>query len=604
MATLIQSKQIEGVVTASVIEGGFTVSGSIIGTDITASAISSSGPIYGVRYGDIQGTPNFIGGSGILITHVGNNITITNTGGGGGVSGSAELITSVALLNEYTGSNDIIILGLQSQINALIAQTGSYETKGRGIISGSSQLTSSFDSRYALSGSAGGGVSSWNDLRNIPAGIVSSSVQILGGSGVLSGSQTDITSLNQFTQSIQTNITSLSSSIDSRLLSLERKTDNTGSDSQTLTIVGNQLTISNGNTITIPTGSNSQGISSWNELRDIPSGLVSGSYVQSLPNGLISSSVQILGGSGILSGSQTDITALNQFTSSTQPRISSLEAFTSSLDSTYVKKTDLSSLSSSLNSRIVSLESKTDNTGSDSQILSIAGDKITISGGNTITIPTGSGNTSTHISDAPPTSSIEGDLWWNSADGNLYIYYDGYWVIAVDYVSAVSQSVAQLPAGLVSGSQQLTSAASASGIALSDVELIKGAFYTVAFYTDLANIPISRISNKQIVWVDDAGMCYQATVVPPDFVTTFESSVTWAEFMGFGAGIGDITGVIAGSGLTGGSFSGVATLNIGAGKGISVSADSVSVDTGSLHFQQGVEYWISSGSFIIDSGKI
>ena len=109
MATLIQSKQIEGVVTASVIEGGFTVSGSIIGTDITASSISSSGPIYGVRYDDIQGTPNFIGGSGILITHVGNNITITNTGGGGGVSGSAELITSVALLNQYTGSNDIII---------------------------------------------------------------------------------------------------------------------------------------------------------------------------------------------------------------------------------------------------------------------------------------------------------------------------------------------------------------------------------------------------------------------------------------------------------------------------------------------------------------
>ena len=161
MATLIQSKQIEGVVTASVIEGNFSVQGQIIATgsdsifgSITASSISSSGPIYGVRYSDIQGTPSFIGGTGINITQVGNTITITNTGTGGGVSGSAELISSVAQLNSYTGSNDIIILGLQSQIDALIAQTGSYETKGSGIISGSSQLTASFDSRYALSGSS------------------------------------------------------------------------------------------------------------------------------------------------------------------------------------------------------------------------------------------------------------------------------------------------------------------------------------------------------------------------------------------------------------------------------------------------------------------
>ena len=170
MATLIQSKQIEGVVTASVIEGDFLVSGSLVvsgsgifTTDITASSISSSGPIYGVRYSDIQGTPNFVAGTGINITQVGNVITITNTGTGGEVSGSAELISSVAQLNSYTGSNDIIILGLQSQIDALIAQTGSYETKGSGIISGSDQLTASFDSRYSISGSSEGASVSVSD---------------------------------------------------------------------------------------------------------------------------------------------------------------------------------------------------------------------------------------------------------------------------------------------------------------------------------------------------------------------------------------------------------------------------------------------------------
>ena len=153
----------------------------------------------------------------------------------------------------------------------------------------------------------------------------------------------------------------------------------------------------------------------------------------------------------------------------------------------------------------------------------------------------------------------------------------------------------------------LTSAASSSGTALADIEVIKGAFYTVAEYTQLADIPISRISNKQIVWVEDAATTYQATVTLADFITTFEDSVSWAEFTGFGGGgtgTGDITSVIAGSGLTGGAFSGAATLNVGAGNGITVSADAISVNTGSAHFTSGVEYIISSGSFTIDAGNI
>ena len=123
---------------------------------------------------------------------------------------------------------------------------------------------------------------------------------------------------------------------------------------------------------------------------------------------------------------------------------------------------------------------------------------------------------------------------------------------------------------------ELTDLATGSGTALADIEYIKGGFYTVAQYTQLSSIPIARVSDKQIVWVEDASTTYQATIVPPNYSTTFAPTVSWVEFDGFAGGAsgpGDITGVVAGSGISGGSFSGTATLNL---------------DTGSATFTTGV----------------
>ena len=85
---------------------------------------------------------------------------------------------------------------------------------------------------------------------------------------------------------------------------------------------------------------------------------------------------------------------------------------------------------------------------------------------------------------------------------------------------------------------ELTPLATGSGTALADIEFIKGAFYTVAQYTELADIPLARVSEGQIVWVEDASSTYQATITPPNYINTFAPTVSWSEFSGFGGGGG------------------------------------------------------------------
>lgn len=94
---------------------------------------------------------------------------------------------------------------------------------------------------------------------------------------------------------------------------------------------------------------------------------------------------------------------------------------------------------------------------------------------------------------------------------------------------------------LFSSKLQLTTAASSSGVALSNIEFTRGAFYSVEKVSDLASIPVDRIAHDQIVWVESASATYQATLVLADYVSIFADSASWDVFTGFGGADTDIS---------------------------------------------------------------
>jgi hypothetical protein len=70
----------------------------------------------------------------------GSSQTIANLPAGT-VSGSAQVVSILSSLNTYTGSNDTTNTAQNSRLTSIESVTGSYETKGRSIVSGSSQIT-------------------------------------------------------------------------------------------------------------------------------------------------------------------------------------------------------------------------------------------------------------------------------------------------------------------------------------------------------------------------------------------------------------------------------------------------------------------------------
>lgn len=308
------------------------------------------------------------------------------------------------------------------------------------VISSSAQLTTEFDIRYGneigddlVSGSAqvktllptGTVSSSLQTIANLPLGTVSSSAQItisesqisdlqhyddtdvkakLNTDGVLSGSsQVDFGGISdvpnglvsssaqititesQISDLAHTQIPAGTISSSAQISELGYLTSET--DSQTLSISGDQLTISNGNTITIPTGSD-------------------------LPAGVISSSIQI----------ESEISG----------------AFTST--------------SSSLASRISTLESATDDTGSDSQTLLFnqVSNELTISDGNSVDLSSLVGGGGSGGSSIWATGS---DYYYVNAD----LQVTGSFKVLGGITGSIDwNNIDNIPNGIISSSNQIT----------------------------------------------------------------------------------------------------------------------------------------------------
>lgn len=208
--------------------------------------------------------------------------------------------------------NTINTIDIQ-RLNALEAATGSYLTSLNGAISGSSQLTSSYDERYVISGSLT--QTTWDNISGKPNGLISQS--------------TDLSHLNSFTSSQNTLNTAFTNAISARLQTTTYNTDSASFDARIIAATNEQsfnglisgseqLTSSYDERYTL-SGSvvvSPNTISSSTQITDL--GFVSGSY-ETTGRGILSGSISYDDLTNIPTGivsESTDLTQLNSFTSS------------------------------------------------------------------------------------------------------------------------------------------------------------------------------------------------------------------------------------------------------------------------------------------------
>ena len=145
------------------VNGNFTVSGTQTIVDSTTVQIgdnilelNGSGATNAGLLVKDPTAPNTISGSLIWDSTndhwrggaLGSESKLLLANGDNVVSGSSQVVGILSSLNTYTGSNDTTNTTQNSRLTSIESATGSYETRGRGIVSGSSQITLSSTNGY------------------------------------------------------------------------------------------------------------------------------------------------------------------------------------------------------------------------------------------------------------------------------------------------------------------------------------------------------------------------------------------------------------------------------------------------------------------------
>lgn len=226
--TIDNENNIPGTFTISIEQGSgweFNISGSLI----TPGDINVSGSIYANNLTGLLSSSQqildlgFVTGSYTTINEF-NNLTqsfnsisqsfttISSSVGGvdfnGLISGSSQLTSSYDLRYAPSASYLTSLNGAFSSSIQTLGSSGVYSSSAQlpvGLISGSSQLTSSYDTRYALSSSVSSISSSFNSRFN---GLVTTGSNTFSGSQIFSGSMT-VTSGQVVASTITNNSSSL-----------------------------------------------------------------------------------------------------------------------------------------------------------------------------------------------------------------------------------------------------------------------------------------------------------------------------------------------------------------------------------------------------------